>query len=90
MKIRTTQKEVYKMLLWYSQELYKNFVGKLMTPANVELAKRELHYLQQSKQQNETNRIWEIPVGIIDYPKTQSFEVNVISYDNVLLLDFDK
>lgn len=86
MKIRAWKANVHKALLWYTSKLQEAHMG-LLTPALVEIMRRDLNALQQKMLATETNPIWKIPVGIHVVPENNYFEVVVTDESNVCYLD---
>lgn len=84
MKLRVLKSHMARALLWYTNQLYNTHLGKLMTPANVELLRRDLEQLQVLMQNRESNSIWRVPVGILVDNTRNIFEVVVTDESNVL------
>ena len=77
---------MHKALVWYTQKLSEKHSG-LLTPAKIELIKRDLVVLQETKKASEANPVWQVSVGLHIKPEINHFEVTVIDETNVLYMD---
>lgn len=86
MKLRVIKSQLEKALLYYTNHLYERHHGVLLTPARVELIKRDLYTLQQQLQRMESNSVWKVPVDVLLNYSTNTFSVFVADDSNVLYL----
>lgn len=90
MKLRVYKSHMTKALLWYTNQLYEKHLGQILTPASIELIRRDLEALQDQMQKRESNSVWRVPVGVsLDLPRNV-FEVVVTDESNVLYLHEEK
>lgn len=86
MKLRVIKSQLEKALLYYTNHLYERHHGTLLTPARVELIKRDLYAWQQQLQRTESNSVWKVPVDVLFDFSTNTFSVIVADDSNVLFL----
>jgi len=89
MKTRLYKRQMMKALLWYTQKLSENHLGHLLTPARVEMIRRNLFDLQKMMLRQETNPVWTVPVDVTVNLERGSFEVIITDESNLLYLDFE-
>ena len=89
MKLRVYKSQLYKALLWYTDQLTKAHMNQWLTPAKVEQISRDLYALQDRKQKTESNSVWKVPVALHVDNQRNLFEVVVADESNVLYLDME-
>lgn len=89
MKLRMYKNQMFKALLWYTDQLTKMHLGQVLTPARLELISRDLVSLQKTQQKVETSAVWHVPVAVWSDVSRNHFEVVVSDESNVLYMDLE-
>ena len=75
-----------KALQIYENELARNFLGRLLTPACIETMRAWLFAKQNFMRQTETNPVWTVPVDISINMNNHTFNVVITDESNLLFL----
>jgi hypothetical protein len=89
-KPRIYKQQLRKVLTTISEKLWTKFQYRHLTPATLELYRRELAEIQQTQAEREHNDIWLIPIEIKIDQDNPLNTVLVPDLSAVIILDFDE